>query len=127
MDSREWQQIGRVEKSGFRCDWVDTESGLRCKKLFKRQEHMKRHNRTHVENREHSCMICSKLFNRNDNCRDHYYTHVKKPGKKDGQNKKMPLREVEQRIACTDKGQQLIEKLRGKWIREFRELPVDCL
>jgi hypothetical protein len=125
-----WQPIERVTRSECQCIWKD-ENGVQCPKIFKRQEHMKRHYRTHDGDAEHSCLLCMRNFGRNDNCLDHYYTHVKKPGKKDGRNNKYALREVEEMLICSEKGpkfiEKLIEKLRAKWRFQFGDLPVDCI
>lgn len=129
MDPRtgEYRQIERAEVSRCPCPWEEADGSV-CGKLFKRQEHMKRHLVTHKEVKPHSCLICAKLFGRNDNCQDHYYTHVKKPGKKDGRNDKYTLREVEEFVACSEKGgPKLVEKLRQKWRKDFKDLPADCL
>jgi hypothetical protein len=121
-----WQPIERATRSECQCTWED-ENGVRCPKIFKRQEHMKRHHRTHDGDAEHSCLLCMKKFGRNDNCQDHYYTHVKKPGKKEGRNEKYPLREVEEMVVCSEKGPKLVEKLRAKWRTDYGDLPADCI
>jgi hypothetical protein len=121
-----WQPIERTTRSECQCIWKDG-NGVQCPKIFKRQEHMKRHYRTHDGDAEHSCLLCMRKFGRNDNCQDHYYTHVKKPGKKGGRNDKYALRVVEERVICSEKGPKLIEKLRAKWRIDFGELPEDCI
>ncbi|WVQ76773.1 hypothetical protein IAR50_006447 [Cryptococcus sp. DSM 104548] len=48
---------------------------LSCGRLFKRLEHLKRHVRTHTQERPYECARCSKRFSRSDNLTQHYKTH----------------------------------------------------
>ncbi|KAF2874160.1 hypothetical protein BDV95DRAFT_604359 [Massariosphaeria phaeospora] len=89
--------------------------GRKCGRAFKRPEHKKRHEITHLGITPFSCEICLRPFGRNDNCQEHYWTHVQKPGSKAGRNEKYSLAEVEERIMHRVKGPKLIEKLRFKW------------
>jgi hypothetical protein len=53
----------------FRCP-LDT-----CGRYFKRLEHLKRHVRTHTQERPYMCQRCGKRFSRSDNLTQHYKTH----------------------------------------------------
>ncbi|TKA74581.1 Transcription factor steA [Cryomyces minteri] len=46
-----------------------------CGRLFKRLEHLKRHVRTHTQERPYVCQLCSKAFSRSDNLAQHRRTH----------------------------------------------------
>ena len=50
---------------------------LSCGRLFKRLEHLKRHVRTHTQERPFECNRCSKRFSRSDNLTQHIKTHEK--------------------------------------------------
>ena len=53
----------------FRCP-LDT-----CGRYFKRLEHLKRHVRTHTQERPYVCQRCGKRFSRSDNLTQHMRTH----------------------------------------------------
>lgn len=53
----------------FRCP-LDT-----CGRYFKRLEHLKRHVRTHTQERPYCCQRCGKRFSRSDNLTQHMKTH----------------------------------------------------
>ncbi|KJY00076.1 transcription factor steA like protein [Zymoseptoria brevis] len=46
-----------------------------CGRLFKRLEHLKRHVRTHTQERPYICTLCNKAFSRSDNLAQHRRTH----------------------------------------------------
>ena len=46
-----------------------------CGRLFKRLEHLKRHVRTHTQERPYLCHLCNKAFSRSDNLAQHRRTH----------------------------------------------------
>ncbi|KIW09570.1 uncharacterized protein PV09_00444 [Verruconis gallopava] len=46
-----------------------------CGRLFKRLEHLKRHVRTHTQERPYVCNLCNKAFSRSDNLAQHKRTH----------------------------------------------------
>ena len=50
-----------------------------CGRLFKRLEHLKRHVRTHTQERPYVCNLCSKAFSRSDNLAQHRRTHEANP------------------------------------------------
>ncbi|KAG8631165.1 hypothetical protein KVT40_000305 [Elsinoe batatas] len=50
-----------------------------CGRLFKRLEHLKRHVRTHTQERPYVCSLCSKAFSRSDNLAQHRRTHEAHP------------------------------------------------
>ncbi|KAI1801621.1 Ste12-like transcription factor [Daldinia bambusicola] len=51
-----------------------------CGRLFKRLEHLKRHVRTHTQERPYICPYCSKAFSRSDNLAQHKRTHDRGEG-----------------------------------------------
>ena len=51
-----------------------------CGRLFKRLEHLKRHVRTHTQERPYICPHCSKAFSRSDNLAQHKRTHEREDG-----------------------------------------------
>ncbi|KAI9845452.1 MAG: homeodomain transcription factor ste12 [Thelocarpon superellum] len=51
-----------------------------CGRLFKRLEHLKRHVRTHTQERPYICPHCNKAFSRSDNLAQHRRTHEKMEG-----------------------------------------------
>lgn len=50
-----------------------------CGRLFKRLEHLKRHVRTHTQERPYVCSQCSRAFSRSDNLAQHRRTHEGQP------------------------------------------------
>ncbi|KAK8091974.1 hypothetical protein PG997_002335 [Apiospora hydei] len=57
-----------------------------CGRLFKRLEHLKRHVRTHTQERPYICPYCSKAFSRSDNLAQHKRTHDRGEGGEGGFN-----------------------------------------
>ncbi|KAI1494779.1 Ste12-like transcription factor [Biscogniauxia mediterranea] len=55
-----------------------------CGRLFKRLEHLKRHVRTHTQERPYICPHCSKAFSRSDNLAQHKRTHDRGDGVEGG-------------------------------------------
>ncbi|KAK3375125.1 STE like transcription factor-domain-containing protein [Podospora didyma] len=55
-----------------------------CGRLFKRLEHLKRHVRTHTQERPYICPYCSKAFSRSDNLAQHKRTHDRGDGVEGG-------------------------------------------
>ena len=52
------------------CEWAG------CSKRFQRQEHLKRHQRTHTQADSFVCQFCEKVFGRSDNFKSHTKLHT---------------------------------------------------
>jgi hypothetical protein len=63
--------VGGASGRMFQCP-LDT-----CGRLFKRLEHLKRHVRTHTQERPYACNRCGKRFSRSDNLTQHIKIHDK--------------------------------------------------
>jgi uncharacterized Zn-finger protein len=63
----------RVQKEAEkRCEWFG------CNKKFQRQEHLKRHEKTHNNPDSFACQFCGKIFGRSDNLKQHVTLHTRK-------------------------------------------------
>ncbi|KAI9748643.1 MAG: hypothetical protein M4579_007161, partial [Chaenotheca gracillima] len=72
-----------------------------CGRLFKRLEHLKRHVRTHTQERPYVCPHCNKAFSRSDNLAQHRRTHERTEGSADqygGYNSEEELEEGEDHL-----------------------------
>ena len=72
------EDLSIIEPVQYRC----TEPG--CKGRFKRQEHLKRHMKSHSRDRPYVCWVpgCHRAFSRSDNLNAHYgKTHSKRGGR----------------------------------------------
>lgn len=71
--------IGFVPEGKYKC----THPGCKSEHAFKRQEHLKRHMKTHVAQKDLQCAYCHKKFqqDRSDNYRSHVRLHAKKDHK----------------------------------------------
>jgi zinc finger protein BrlA len=62
----------RVQREAEKkCEWDG------CNKRFQRQEHLKRHEKTHTKADLFSCQFCGKNFGRSDNLKSHTKLHIK--------------------------------------------------
>jgi hypothetical protein len=90
-----------------------------CNSRFKRPEHLKRHQRIHVGNKDQKCRVpeCPKIFDRRDNYWQHGTTHIHVPGKKDGRNPRLPFKKM-LKYADDEKHVEFLEKFYRKQFPE---------
>lgn len=73
-----------VQKQAKRpCPWEG------CSGRFQRQEHLKRHMKTHTNSETHPCKFCMKIFGRSDNLKSHIKLHAD-PDKKSSRTQYFP-------------------------------------
>jgi hypothetical protein len=79
--------VNVVPGGQFRCD----HPGCKSDHAFKRQEHLKRHKKTHMAQKDLNCQFCHKKFqqDRSDNYRSHVKLHSD-PDKKGSRTKYFP-------------------------------------
>ncbi|KIM96462.1 hypothetical protein OIDMADRAFT_87620, partial [Oidiodendron maius Zn] len=53
------------------CEWPG------CNGRFQRQEHLKRHEKTHMNAETYICRFCNRPFGRSDNLKSHTRLHTK--------------------------------------------------
>jgi hypothetical protein len=90
-----------------------------CNSRFKRPEHLKRHQRIHIGNKDQKCRVpeCPKIFDRRDNYWQHGTTHIHVPGKKDGRNPRLPFKKM-LNYADDEKHVEFLEKFYRKQFPE---------
>jgi hypothetical protein len=73
-----WQRTSDRRNEKFRCTY-EKPNGEICTSSFCRVEHLKRHQKTHREEKSFCCVVekCGKAFSRNDNRAAHYKCHIK--------------------------------------------------
>ncbi|EER27285.1 homeodomain transcription factor ste12 [Coccidioides posadasii str. Silveira] len=67
-----------------------------CGRLFKRLEHLKRHVRTHTQERPYPCPYCNRAFSRSDNLAQHRRTHGAQAGQQPSANSNEEDREQQE-------------------------------
>lgn len=74
----------RVQNKAIKkCEWPG------CNGKFQRQEHLKRHEKTHINTETFVCQFCQKPFGRSDNLKSHTRLHTN-PGKKSSRTMYFP-------------------------------------
>ena len=63
----------RIQNKAIKkCEWPG------CNGRFQRQEHLKRHEKTHINAETYICQFCNRPFGRSDNLKSHTRLHTKK-------------------------------------------------
>jgi zinc finger protein BrlA len=74
----------RVQNKAIKkCEWPG------CNGRFQRQEHLKRHEKTHIEAKTYMCQFCDRQFGRSDNLKSHTRLHTN-PSKKSSRTQYFP-------------------------------------
>ncbi|KAF9887561.1 hypothetical protein FE257_010139 [Aspergillus nanangensis] len=103
-----------------------------CKGRFKRQEHLKRHMKSHSKEKPHVCWVpgCHRAFSRSDNLNAHY---TKTHSKRGGRNRYVatldetsPDYDTDFRGQLTPDGRPIYGSKLEDAIPDTRELSVDC-
>jgi hypothetical protein len=117
-----WQRVGGHTTAKHRCGFKNPDDGSICTKPFKRTEHLKRHQRTHLGEVVATCMVpkCNKPFDRSDNCYAHYFTHLRGGVQKHARNPRFSFRKVLRYLARSG-DLKMYDRFRNKNIRLFDE------
>lgn len=68
-------RVNKLPMAKRLCQWPG------CDRKFSRQEHLKRHERTHTNLESFPCIFCAKPFGRTDNLKSHIFLHALPPKK----------------------------------------------
>jgi zinc finger protein BrlA len=94
-----------------------------CNGKFQRQEHLKRHEKTHEGKEIFRCPCCEKEFNRTDNLKQHVKLHTESLGKKSSRTKYDPRALPHYQELCR-KGSKPRRANNPDMIKSERVLPV---